>query len=512
MRLSTTLLAFAACLLPMLAILPALAQDVTMSAEHEEYYFLVGQEANFRVMMNNTYTMPVPGTLISNINRGDMAAGPPIQETNTNQFDLAADVSYIDVNLGTHGEPTTLTVDLLFSYIQDSAKLVDLAPISVHIVATAQEQQESEPIEASSQDAHLPQDPQSDELDNAQDRLQNNQIAQDSSALREDIRRQIAEDQELSRAILDAALSSPEFASLDAELTSQGYRMTSQSANPEDEDSGTFVFEYVHDENGSASITGRVDDLEVTDIRSQTQQELDEALEALRESPEFFELEEQIALDGYSETDATVTKLDDGTFEALVSYEDIDGTTAEISASIENGTATDVRLNARSEQPDYLPVILAVAAAAIAALAFYVIYRRRRKKVDAEPTLPVTAPVVPRDIVREYTQLLDEARRSFDAGMHKTAYGLVGQALRLGLAHDAGVDTETSNEDLLRILKGTEGCPDGLEDCLDLSSLVVFAKRDPDGDNFEKILKFARDLLDSRYSDSDRRIAHTPAK
>lgn len=492
----------------------AFAQEITMSAESEEFYFLVGQPVFFRIEMSNTYGQPVSGTLTSNIEHVDPLTNTDILDTKSNPVNLQPGVSNIDVNLGVHNAPTSLSVDMLFSYVRTSAKLVDLPPITIHIVNTPQEQQESEPVSASSQDAHIPpQQPQQGQMNNAQDRLQNNQLAQDSTALREDIREQIAQQNESVQDILEAARSSPEFAQLDEELASQGYRMSSQSANPDGESSGTFDFEYVNDQNQRANIEGKLKDDMVTEIHAQTQEELDAALDTLRENPKFQELEEQIRSAGYDELDTTVTKLDDGSFEASVSFTDIDETLADISGIINNGTATNVKLNNPSKDPDYL--IIVIVAMIIGGIIFYVLYSRYRQK-NIESVLPLPPkPKVVRDFIREYRELLDEAAKSFDAGMEKTAYSLVSQALRLGLAHNVGVDTETSNADILHLLDNTSRSFDGLKDCLDISSLVVFAKRESDKADFEKILTTARNLLDSCYTDapdSERRTAATPTK
>ncbi len=491
----------------------AFAQEVTLSAEYEEYYFLVGQNVFFRVEVDNTYGVPISGTLISNIDHNDPGAGIQVNNTNSDQFNLGAGISYIDVALGVHNMPTTLGVDLLFSYIRDGAKLVDLDPITVHIVATPQEQQESEPISASSQEANLlPQQPQQNPLNNAQDRLQNNQLAQDSTALQQDIREQIAQNNESVQNLLDAARTSPEFAELNEELESQGYRMSSQAAAPDGDSSGTFDFEYVDDENRRASISGQITDNEVAQIRSQTQQELDAALDALEQAPEFQELAEQLSEAGYAQTDATITKLDDGSFEAAVSFADMADTPAEITAAIRNGTVTDIEISTEPEPYDYLPFIIAGLLAA--GIASAVIYRWYKKKAKAatEQLLP-SQPVVMRDFVAEYNKLLEGAAKSFDAGMQKLGYSMVSQALRLGLAHDAGVDTETSNGDLRQLLKDAGRYSDDVGDCLDTSSLVVFAGRMHDREDFEGVLHTARRLLDSRYAaGSERRIAATPAK
>lgn len=483
----------------------ALGQEITMSSEQGEYYFLVGQEVFFQIELDNTYGEPISGTLISNIEQVDPATGTNISRANNNQFTLSTGVSYVDVNLGVHNAPTSLTVDLLLSYIQDKAKLVDLDPIVVNIVQTPQEQQESEPIEATSQDAdtqpqqNQQQPPPQQQPGGTQDRLQNNQVAQDSTALREDIRSQIAQDAESMRDILEAARADPEFQRLNEELESQGYEMRTQFADPDGESDGTFDFEYANAQNERANISGSVENMQVTEISSQTQQEFDGALEALLQNPEFQELKEMLESDGYEQTNQNAAKLEDGTLEAMVNFEDEEGSPAQIRASIINGTATDVRLVQDKDDPDYI-VYGIVAAIAAAAVATYIVYHYRKKKPVLEIKTPAPKPKPARDYWRECQELLDKASDSFNAGMQKLGYGLVGQALRLGLAHAEGVDAQRSNTELLALLDESSSVYEDLADCLDTSALVVFAKRNADKDDFERILGSARRILEAHYA------------
>ena len=476
------------------------AQDITMSAEHKEYYFLVGENVAFKIEVDNTYDAPISGTLVYQIEHSDEISGTQISNTNSDTFNLQTGISGIDVNLGVHTMPTSISVDLLFSYIEGTARIVDLEPISVHIVATAQEQQESEPITASSQDAQIPsQQQQSDQMSNAQDRLQNNQMDQDSSALREEIRQQVEQDVQSAQDLIDTATQSHEFERLNEELISEGYRQTSQSANPTSDESGTFEFEYINDQNQNASITGNIADSKITDIMSQTDQELDNALDALYKDPKFQEFADNLVSNGYAQTSAQIIKQDDGSFEAKLDYEDDAQTLAHIGADIVNGTVNNVSLDANFAQ-NYFDLIYILIAISIL-VALYIIYRRYKRK-------PITVQILQaqkkptRNYTHESMTLLVDAENAFKTQQQKLAYSLLGRALRLGLGHNIGIDTETSNEDLLRLMKIARKPLDKLKDCLNVSNLVVFAKHDSNTDEFMKILEIARDMIKSHYGDS----------
>ena len=231
----------------------------------------------------------------------------------------------------------------------------------------------------------------------------------------------------------------------------------------------------------------------VTEISAQTSQELDDALDVLRADARFEELREQLESGGYAEADATVTKHPDGTFEVNVSYASAINSTAtdaHITARIINATAHDVRLINSDPDLAWPLVAAAIAASAVLLCAVYAIYRRRRLRLG-EPDKTES----PRDYVQESVRMLDEAERVYADGRPKLGYGLVGQALRLALSHDLGADRETSNSELLQLCKTAEFPLDELRDCLDTSSLVVFARRRSSEADFARILDAARRII-----------------
>ena len=475
----------------------ALAQEITLSAEHEEYYFLVGEPAVFQIQVNSTYPDPVAGSLVSKIEHIDDSLGVQFSNSNSEFSTLSPGLSGIDVNLGSHEAPTSFSVDVLFSYVEQSAKLVDLDPIIVHIVDSASpDRQDSGPISASSQEANIPPAQQSSQASGSQDRLQNSQMAQDSAALREEIREQLAQDAESRESVLEAARSSEEFAELDEELRSQGYQMSSAAAEATSESSGEFSFEYTSPDGRTASIEGAVEDGEVAEIGVQTSQELDAALEALRADPRFQELASELEAEGYAEADASITKLPDGSFDAALSYSQTNSTAvaeAQITASIVNGTATDIRAIRDGEQAGtpwaLIAAITGLAAAAL--LGAYYAYRRRRPAQEA----PARAPRRARDYAAESARLLDDSESAFAQGQHKDAYALLGRGLRLGLSHKLGIHRELSNADLLAAAGGSDPTLGELRECLDASSLVVFARHGSDAAEFERILAAARRMI-----------------
>ncbi|MDD9808929.1 MAG: hypothetical protein OXU25_03715 [Thaumarchaeota archaeon] len=509
----------------------ALAQEITLSAEQREYYFLVNEPVRLQVLVNSTHAGTVQGTIVSVFEQS--AGGAQISRSNSNSVSVAPGESAIDVDLGTHAAPATMSVDLLLSYVEDGAKLVDLEPLVVHVVEEdAASQNVPSPTSATSQEAQLaqPQQQGGQQAQNAQQRLQNSQLAQDSSALRDEIREQIRQDAAEQEGILESAMASEEVAALHEELLERGYTPSSQSASASPAaqeaqdsqdaqdgggqdggaqdgaqgaqdggaqgDSGSFELAYENAEGQWATIEGEVEGGEVTSAEVRTQEELDAALEALRADEEFQELAAGLEAEGYTEMAAEASRAAGGELEAAVTFAPPEGSAAaeaRITATVANSTVADVRLERQGAEggPAWIP-LAAVAAAGAAAYAAWRLLRRRPRA--ALPALPAPAPRR-RDPAAEASRLLEEAVRAFGGGRRKDAYGLAGQALRLGLSHSSGLDVEASNTEVLRHLRERGALAPGVAECLGLAGLVSFARAEPGEEGFERVIAAAREAI-----------------
>jgi len=494
----------------------ALAEEITLSAEQREYYFLVNEPVRLQVLVNSTHAEAVQGTIVSVFEQS--AGGAQISRSNSNSVSVAPGESAIDVDLGTHAAPATMSVDLLLSYVEDGAKLVDLEPLVVHIVEEgAASQNVPDPTSATSQEAQLaqPQQQGAQQAQSAQQRLQNSQLAQDSSALREEIREQIRQDAAEQEGILERAMASEEVAALHEDLLERGYTPSSQSASaaagqqegaqggepggePGDPgDTGSFELAYENAEGQWATIEGEVEAGEVTRADVRTQEELDEALGALRADESFQGLAAGLEAEGYTEMSAEASRAADGSLEAAVTFAPPEGTgaaEARITATVANSTVADVRLE-RGAAAAGLPWPPLLAAAAAAAAGAYVAWLRlRRRRRAALPALPAPAPRR-RDPAAEASRLLEEAVGAFGEGRRKDAYGLAGQALRLGLSHAGGLDVEASNTDVLRHLRERGALAPGAAECLGLAGMVSFARAEPGEEGFARVIAAAREAI-----------------
>ncbi|MEA3254550.1 MAG: hypothetical protein U9Q22_01815 [Candidatus Altiarchaeota archaeon] len=86
-------------------------------------------------------------------------------------------------------------------------------------------------------------------------------------------------------------------------------------------------------------------------------------------------------------------------------------------------------------------------------------------------------------------------RRIYSAAAGKDAYEKVSQALRFYFSHKLGVGKERVNTELLDLLNRRGIDAREVRDCLNLCSLVEFAKYKTNKNDLEEIIKHARNLI-----------------
>ncbi|HET7643254.1 MAG TPA: hypothetical protein VFK40_07085, partial [Nitrososphaeraceae archaeon] len=205
------------------------AQDILFSTDQKEYYFKIGDEAIIPIEINSTYGNQISGILqysiTQQINQGN------VQFSNSNSESKSLIINEgnqkISLDLGTSDSPSNLIMNLNFDYNENGDRTVPLGPITIHFVTNdSQKNNQQNKIQSSSQpktqsqqqDLFSQQEQQmeqslNDLFDNQQDlfsqqeqqmeqrlnellqnqqtpsqnpqqRLQNNQLSQDSNALK----------------------------------------------------------------------------------------------------------------------------------------------------------------------------------------------------------------------------------------------------------------------------------------------------------------------------------------
>ena len=509
-------------LLVLLLLIPAqavYAQDISMSVNQTTYYFLTGEEASIPVNIDNSYGKKVDGilryTITQQVNQGNIQYSS--SNSQSTSFSVKDGKDLVRMGFGTSDTPLTMTVNLSFNYNDKEQREIPLGPITIQFVADeSQKKNESNPIQGSSQKAVPPQqDPFSQQqqqlqqrLDqmlgnqpslpqDPQQRLQNNQLSQDSSTLKQEIQKQLQEQNQLKNNFQKELANNQQFQNVHQGLVKNGYNVTSGTLNPTSNNTGTFELQYQNSNGKWAKIQGEMKNGTLTNLNKQTQEEQEMLLDKLRQNDDFKRYQVQLEKEGFSET-GTQFMQDGNKTSVVLSYQDQQDKPASISGEFVEGELKKVSLekeNTNSNLMWLIPLII------IPLIGIYFLYKRRAKKIVSSIEKPMLKEK-PYNYVLESKKLLEKANELFENECYKDAYGTAAQALRLFLSYENGIEREITNEEILKILDGKDLMIGEIKDCFQICSLVEFAKSESKRDDFNKIIQNITKVIEQPKNES----------
>lgn len=496
--------------------------DITFSTNQKEYYFKVGENAVIPVEIKNTYGEQITGVLkysyTQEINQGGM------HFTNSNSqstdFPVKDGTNTQNMDFGTSNNPSDIKVSLGFSYTKNEPRVVNLDGIIIHFVSDDNQKQNSpdkqsasskKQSEASQQQGqnkeedqfskmqkqiqNMMQNQQNQQQASAQQKLQNSQMNQDSSALKNQIQQQMQEQEGLKKEFQNNIANNPEFQKKHQELLDQGYKLTSGDINPSSNDSGSFDLHYQNQNNKEAELKGEMQNNTMTNMQSLSEKDKQDIMKNLEQNKNFQNYEKQLNKDNFNET-RTDFSMEDNSTKVTMNYIDQENKTATISAKVINGTIQNLTM----EKPDnekqnnllYIWVILSLILLIILG---YVVYKKYKKKKSSIENIDNKIIKKEFDYISEAEKMLENSRHLFNIGKYKDAYEKAGQALRLFLSYKHGFNIELTNDKIIKLLKEKINVNE-IKECFDLCSLVEFAKYKENIEDFDKIIKIAKKIIE----------------
>ena len=173
-------------------------------------------------------------------------------------------------------------------------------------------------------------------------KLQNNQLPQDSGALREKFKDDVEQSQQAEQQFQEELLKDETFEKLNQELQEDGYELTDAVFHAESNDTGNFTLDYQNSQGEWANVQGSMNDGQLDELKKQTQASQEAMNENLRSSEAFQEFNQQLLDEGFVETG---TEFDS---ENLIPSEDSTGEGSE-SANPNQGSSNPT---GNSEQGD----------------------------------------------------------------------------------------------------------------------------------------------------------------
>lgn len=329
----------------------------------------------------------------------------------------------------------------------------------------------------------------SDQMQKKMDKMQNNQLSQDAKAIKNQMQEQLEEQKQMEEELRKAVEDSQEFQDMKKQLEEQGYQQKSSSMNPSANQTGEFSYEF-EKEGDKAEVSGSMQDGEIQEMEMQSTETQEKLQEMLEQDPRFQEYEKELLESGYNRTEFSYEQNPED-ISAQMQYMDSENNTATITAEFRNETITDVELEQENNNRWWIFFIIAAAALAL----FFLTRKKQEQAVDE---------VVPEvfDYRGEALKMLGEAKALFSRQLYKDAYGLASEALRLYHSYEHGDGREMTATDTIRLLKMQEVPHENTQKCLNLCSMVEFAKYKPNAKDFNAIISYAKKEISSDPSTS----------
>jgi len=483
------------------------ADDITMSVNQSTYYFLSGQKAIIPLTINNTYDKQISGQLTYTITQQVNQGGNYYSSSNTQTTSFQANEGNYTINLdfGTSDTPITLIVNMNFLYTEVTQREVSLKDITIHFVSNqSQMNNQEEKVESSSEEIiqgnqnnqnsqNQQNNQQQNQPQNTEQKIQNNQLSQDSNALKEQMQKEMEEQEQEMKEFEQNLLENSDFQDYHDELLENGYNITDKKLSPTDNNSGDFNLEYENEKGEQATLEGTMNDGKMENIQKQTPEDRKNMLESLNQSEQFQDFKKQLENDGFNQTDIQFSQ-DGNNTEVNINYQNNENQTASIKAEFENGELQEVELE-REQSINHLFWIIPLIILILSGFVYIYFYKIRKKfDIQGEKIVNIEKPF---DYISEAKKLLEKAKGDFESKKYKDAYGRAGQSLRLFLSYHNGLNKEITNDDVVKYLKRNKRPYSKIKQCFDLCSLVEFAKYHANQNDFNQIFSTAKEIIEN---------------
>ncbi len=502
-----------------------LAKDITFTLNQSDYYFLVGQEAVIPLAVDNTYDNVIDGTLSYSMTQEVNQAGFHYSSSNSQSTPMTAKKgkSIVGISFGSSQSPLTLKIGLSFNYNDGKdQRVVDLNNITIYFISnTTQKQNSQSQVQSSSQKStggqQQGQQGNMQQMINQmlgnqqqaagnqqspQDRVENNQIAQDSSALKKQIQEEQQEQEQMNKEFEKNLAANSDFQKENQGLQSRGYNITGSKLMPTSNDTGNFSIQYNNSRGETAQLSGEMRNGSMKNLQSFTDQDRENLLDKLEQDKDFKRYSGQLESEGFGQESPVFSHQQNKT-EITMNYRNSDNETASIKAEFTGDNITNVTLQKddiqRSHRWMWLWLLL-IPFAAVAAYLVYVKHHKRQPGAEKE-ALPDENPF---DHAAEANMMLKNAQLLFKKKQYKDAYGTAGQALRLFLSYENNLKKELTNDDIISHLKKSSSDYKDAKACFDLCSLVEFAKYKANKTDFDRIIGYAGSIIRQKHTAAGR--------
>jgi len=314
------------------------------------------------------------------------------------------------------------------------------------------------------------------------------QGAQDMQNIKQELEKQKQEQQKMEKELKERIESTNEFQKLKEELEKQGYSPAEQQITPESNDTGNFDYRFKKGEE-SAIITGRMNAGNMENIQKQSTEDIKKLEQYIESNETFRQMNRTLSEKGYNLSSKNIDmNTNISSFE--YSYNDKQGRNASIAGNVTNaGEIKDIML--REPEPSFQYWLLFLLLLPL--LGIYLFRKFKNKEKPLEP-LKENIFIDPKE---KALSILEKAVEMFSNGRQKEAYIQASNALRFYFKGKSGINELTSDE-IIRTIRGSKDDEylRDVKECFMLCDLVKFAKYEPNAQDFNLVVEYARRTIE----------------
>ena len=314
------------------------------------------------------------------------------------------------------------------------------------------------------------------------------QEAQDMQNIKQEMERQQKEQQQMENELKGRIENNSEFQKLNEELAKQGYAPAGQEIKPESNDTGNFDYRFKKGEE-SANISGRMNAGKMENIKEQSTEDIKKLMQYIESNETFRQMNRTLSEKGYNLSSRNID-LNTNISSFQYSYRDVHGRNASITGNLTNaGEIKDIIL--KELEPPFPYWIIALLLVLLSGIYLFTKYRN-----DEKPVEPLKESILI-DPKEKALLMLEKAIDMFNNARQKEAYMEVSNAVRFYFKGTAGINELTSDE-ILRSIRGSKKDTylQDVKECFMLCDLVKFAKYEPNEPDFNRVVEYARRIID----------------
>lgn len=455
---------FILTLLTILILPSVISDDINISLNQSEYYFLTGQDSilNLESQAKEETSGMLTYTVTQNINNQGMMYQN--KETKSTTFKFPKGDNNIALSFGTSEQPLTLTLDMSFDTEKEK---ITIPQIKIHFVENQnqtknqenQQQSSSENKEKSKQEKQKTKSskPKESNLPKKQQKLQNHQLSQDSSALKKEMQKEMQKKAEMEKQFQESLSKNKQFQKEHQELLKKGYNITNKEINPTNNNSGDFKLEYQNQKGEKTELKGEMENGNITKMSKKSDAYKKDMLNSLKNNTKYQELDKKLKKEGFKEGNITYNP------ESLELKYKKENQTATIKATFKNETITKVELEKEKNYWWWLLLLL---------LPLLLLFKKKKKEEFNQPSKPKKI----FDYKKESKKILERAKTEYKKGNKKEGYSLANSALRLYLAYRNNLEKELTNDELINSLKTKKLPWKEIKEICNKCEMIEFAK------------------------------------